>query len=109
MDIHPKQQEAQALASDRQKKRQKLLEVIKTAKASGIRFVQVGNTTIAYVKRLQIIHFSTAIRSPKDPFDIITGRSLAAARFQCGEFATLRMRPKMSAKLFFEILGFSLS
>lgn len=104
-NIQLKIREAQTIASERQQQRQKMKDELRAAKARGVRFIQLGNTTVAYRRNFQIVRFATAIRSPRDPFDIWVGRTIALHRLEHGECATFRMRPHWTPKDLFEFIG----
>lgn len=81
--IHPKAAEAIQRADARRCNRNIYKAAMKRAHEMGVKFLVVGNLTIAYkVDRRDVISLSTALKNPGDKTDVLFGKFSAFERFE---------------------------
>ncbi len=83
MTIHPKAAEAIQRADARRNNRNIMKAAMRRAHDRGVKFLVVGNLTIAYkVDRRDVINISTALKNPGDKADPLFGKFAAFERFE---------------------------
>jgi hypothetical protein len=91
MTIHPKAAEAIQRADARRRNRNIYKAAIKRAQADGVRFLVIGNLTIAYkVDRRDVINLSTSLKNPSDKTDVLFGKFTAFERFEMFNYIQIK-------------------
>lgn len=95
--IHPKAAEAIQKADARRNFRNIMKASMKRAHEMGVKFLIVGNLTIAYkVERRDVISLSTALKNPGDKADPLFGKHEAFSRFELFNYIQIK-RPAIGA------------
>ena len=91
MTIHPKAAEAIIKADARRCNRNIYKAAMKRAHEMGVKFLVVGNLTIAYkVDRRDVISLSTALKNPGDKTDVLFGKFSAFERFELFNYIQIK-------------------
>ena len=98
MTVHPKAAEALQRADARRYNRNIYRAALKRAQADGVRFLVVGNLTIAYkVDRRDVINLSTSLKNPGDKTDVLFGKFTAFERFEMFNYIQIK-RPSQAPR-----------
>ena len=91
MTIHPKATEAIQRADARRNRRNIMKAALERAHEMGVKFLIVGNLTIAYkVDRRDVISLSTALKNPGDKNDVLFGKFSAFERFELFNYIQIK-------------------
>lgn len=91
MAIHPKAAEAIQRANTRRNTRNIYKAAMKRAHEMGVKFLIVGNLTIAYkVDQRDMIRLSTALKNPGDKTDVLFGKFSAFKRFELFNYIQIK-------------------
>ena len=89
--IHPKAAEAIQRADTRRNTRNIYKAAMKRAHEMGVKFLIVGNLTIAYkVERRDVISLSTSLKNPGDKADPLFGKFSAFERFELFNYIQIK-------------------
>ena len=91
MNIHPKAAEAIQRADARRCNRNIMKAAMERAHEMGVKFLIVGNLTIAYkVERRDVISLSTSLKNPSDKADVLFGKFSAFERFELFNYIQIK-------------------